>query len=380
METPATERAARALFAVWPELAGRVPWVELGALPTPVQRLDRTAGRLPGGGELWVKRDDRSSPVYGGNKVRTLEALFGLARAEGARRIYSTGAFGSNHAAATVLHARRVGLEPGVILFPQPPSHAALENLRVILAARPRTTALPHWSALPVGMAWVGARDRRAGVRSHLMVPGGATPEGALGYVSAALELARQVERGELPAPKTVLIGVGSTCTSAGLLVGLRAAATLGLGWRAPPKLVSVRVTPWPVTSAARIVALARRTARGLAERLGEPGWAFDRATLARGLEVDGRYLGRGYGHPTPTGIDAIHLFRETAGLELDTTYSGKAAAAALDRLRREGGPLVYWSTKSTAPLPAVREADWRWGPRLMTRWIERAEATCRPG
>lgn len=110
-------------------------WVELGDFPT---RVDRVA--LPRG-ELYVKRDDLSSPVYGGNKVRTLETLFGQALAEGATRIYSTGAFGSNHATATVLHAPRAGLEAGVILFPQPESAAALENLQVILRARPARSA-----------------------------------------------------------------------------------------------------------------------------------------------------------------------------------------------------------------------------------------------
>ena len=75
--------------------------------------------------DAYVKREDESAEVYGGNKVRTLEFLFGEALARGARRIYSTGAFGSNHAAATVLHAPRVGLESGALLFPQPPSRTA---------------------------------------------------------------------------------------------------------------------------------------------------------------------------------------------------------------------------------------------------------------
>ncbi|MCA9607712.1 MAG: pyridoxal-phosphate dependent enzyme [Myxococcales bacterium] len=340
-------------------------WVELGDFPTPVDRVEVR------GGELFVKRDDRSSPIYGGNKVRTLETLFGAAKAHGATRIYSTGAFGSNHATATVLHAPRVDLEAGVILFPQPESAAALENLQVILRARPATVCLPHWSFLPFGMAWVRRRDDRAGVRSTLMVPGGATEVGAFGYVSAALELAAQVDAGDLPAPSQLVIGVGSTCTSAGLLLGLRVAADRGLGWRRPPRLVSARVTPWPVTSVYRIVDLAVRTGRELAARTGDRRFAIDGATLRRGLEVDGRYLGTGYGEPTPEGRAAIRTFRERAGFELDTTYSGKAAACALDRVGR--GPVLFWSTKSTAPLPEVVPADWRWAPPPMVRWIERA-------
>lgn len=358
----------RALLTSWPEL--RVPWIALGDFPTPIAPLEQLAARLGHpGAPLFIKRDDLSSPVYGGNKVRTLEVLFARAKAEGARRIYATGAFGSNHALATVLHARRVDLEPGVILFPQPPSLPALENLRVVLAQRPRTVALPHWSFLPLGMAWA-ARDRQASI----MVPGGATPDGALGYVSAALELAQQVEAGLLPPPRTIVVGVGSTCTSAGLLVGLRAASVLGVGWREPPRLVSVRVTPWPVTSAYRISALAQRTSMHLAWLTRDPRFAFSRWALAAGLDVDATQLGGGYGVPTEAGLEAIRLLRETEGVALDTTYSAKSAASAIARTRAGlDGPLVYWSTKSTAALPPVTDADWRWAPDRMTRWMEAA-------
>ncbi|MEC7518516.1 MAG: pyridoxal-phosphate dependent enzyme [Myxococcota bacterium] len=356
------------------------PWEPLGDFPTPVEPMRETGARLGAPDALWIKRDDLSSPVYGGNKVRTLEALFGLAKARGAARVYSTGAYGSNHATATVLHAPRAGLEPGVILFPQPKSHAAVENLRVMLSRRPALRALPHWSFLPLGMQWQALQDRRAGIEAFQMVPGGATPEGALGYVSAALELALQVEAGEAPRPRQVLLGVGSTCTSAGLLLGLRIAAALGIGWKTPPRIVSVRVTPWPVTSAFRIVGLAVRTGQLLARITGERRWGRSRAELAAGLEVDGGQLGLGYGRPTARGVEAIRWVREAEGLELDTTYSAKAFAAALARARAhaartdEPGPLLYWSTKSTAPLPEVDEADWRWAPRAMTRWIERAQ------
>lgn len=365
----------RALLSAWPALRDVVPWVALGALPTPVERLDRLVAQVGRpGAPLYAKRDDRSSAVYGGNKVRTLELLFGRARAEGATRVWSTGAYGSNHALATVLHAPRAGLEPGVILFPQPASLAAAENLVAVLSARPRLRAIPHWSALPLGMALASVGDRAEGVRSSVMVPGGATPEGALGYVSAGLELAEQVAAGALPAPHTVLVGVGSTCTSAGLLVGLHAARALGLGWREVPRLVAVRVTPWPVTSATRILGLARRTAALLARLTGEPRLRFDPRTLGAGLEVDGTQLGRGYGYPTGAGREALALVQSADGITLDTTYAAKSFAAALQRVRRGlEGPLVWWATKSCALLPPTDEDALRAAPARMRAWLDRA-------
>lgn len=357
------------LFRTWPELAERIDAVALGDFPTPVERLTALEREL-GAAPLYVKRDDLSAQAYGGNKVRTLEVLFGRAKAEGAREIIATGAFGSNHAVATALHARRVGLAPGAVLFPQPPSRAARENFRVTLARAERLVLLPHWSCLPYGM-W-----RARGAGRSVMAPGGATPAGALGYVAAALELAAQVERGELEPPRRVVVGVGSTCTSAGLLVGLAHAARLGVGFREVPELVAVRVSPWPVTSRFRILGLAARASRLLAELAGRASLALSRAELGRGLAIDGAELGPGYGKPSASGRAAIELFRAHGLFELDTTYSGKAAAGFLAGARRNATePSLFWSTKSTRALPLVADAELERAPLAARRWLGHAEA-----
>ncbi len=372
----------RAIFSLWPQLADRVPWLELGELPTPLEPLERVEAALglPTGAGF-IKRDDLTSPLYGGNKVRTLEVLLGEAQSKGAARIVATGAFGSNHAVATLLHAQRIGLEAGALLFPQPPSQAALDNLLATLSATAHATALPHWSALPLGLAAARLRGAPGGGRVSVMVPGGATPLGALGYVSAGIELARQVERGLAP-PEAgeIIVGVGSTCTSAGLLVGLHHAARAGVGWRRPPRLIAVRVTPWPITSAARIARLAEATSRHLALLAGDPRLAIGYGALRAGLEVDRGFIGAGYGEATPSGLEAVEVFQSAMGLALDTTYSGKSAAALIARLRRRTpGPLIFWSTRSTAPLPLPTEADLDRAPRLMRWWIERARRALAP-
>jgi D-cysteine desulfhydrase len=364
--------AARARF---PHLEERLRPVELGAYPTPVERLDELARELGRReGELYAKRDDRSSQVFGGNKVRTLEVLFGEARARGAPRVIATGAYGSNHALATVLHAPRVGLSPGVALFPQPATKASALGLASTLANTTNVVDVFHWATLPFRIARLELRARRPDERAFVMMPGGATPLGALGYVLAAFELAQQVQNGELPAPRRVYVGVGSNATTAGLLLGLVLAAKAGIGFTQPPEVVAVRVTPWPVTSRLRILGLAERTARLLAERSGDPTAVLAPREFAPFLEISGRYLGRGYARPTPEGLAAIELFARLGLFELDTTYSAKAVAAFLDAARTsEPGPLLYWSTRSTAPLPPVRPEDYSHAPERMKRWLEKA-------
>ncbi len=365
-----------ALFEELPALERRVARVALGDFPTPVESLAVLSRELGASTEGWVKRDDISSRVYGGNKVRTLELLFGEARAAGHASVMATGAFGSNHALASALHAPRAGFEPRAVLFPQPISKAAFANLRALTSTGARLSALPHWSALPFGMAWF-ARGANA---PYVMAPGGATPLGALGYVSAGLELGYQIAAGELPVPRRVIVGVGSTCTSAGLLVGLTLAAHLGRGLTAEtqPWLTSVRVSPWPVTSRFRVLALAVRTARLLHALSDGKLPLFARAQLGLRFEVDGRYLGPGYGEPSAAGDEAEALWQALSLPALDGTYSAKAAARVVAGLRAsEAGSLLFWSTKSSVPLPAAAPpASPAQVPLRIRDWLTRAERT----
>eukprot|EP00662_Eupelagonemidae_sp_cell21_P057156 gene57156-biopygen1247 len=55
-------------------------------------------------------------------------------------------------------------------------------------------------------------------------MPGGNNPTGALGHVGAALELAEQVAD-----PDAIFLALGSSCTTAGLCVGVAAARRCGL-------------------------------------------------------------------------------------------------------------------------------------------------------
>jgi 1-aminocyclopropane-1-carboxylate deaminase/D-cysteine desulfhydrase-like pyridoxal-dependent ACC family enzyme len=74
---------------------------------------------------------------------------------------------------------------------------------------------------------------------------------------------------------------------------------------------------------------------------------------LAR-IEVRHDYIGRGYGHETADGRRAGELFA-AAGIQLDPTYTAKAAAGFLDALeRRPARPHLFWHTLSAAepPLP----------------------------
>lgn len=339
-----------------PGLAARIPWVRLGEWPTPIRPVALA------GDTVWVKDEGASSPLYGGNKIRCLEAWFGHARERGARKIWAIGAYGSNHAIATALHAPRAGLEAAAIVFPQPTSEWAVENCTALLATGCEIVRVANVALMPFVALRIARRERDA----VMMSPGGATPIGTPGAVSGVLELADQIAAGELPPPRCIVVGVGSACTIAGLVAGLALAHAIGV-WRWPvPRVHGVRVTPWPVTAPLRVADLAARTLARL-ERLGGPRVAIGRRELLARFVIDGREIGAGYGRPTARGARATELLE---GPRLDGVYSAKAAAALL-RLHAAGvGPLVFWASKSHVLLPQPALDDLRDRPPRIMRWL----------
>lgn len=334
----------------WPKLA--LPRVPLVAPFTPLELHEGLSAAA--GGELWIKRDDLTHPIYGGNKVRKLERLLGEAIAQGADTIVTSGAAGSHHVLATALFAKKHNLAVHAILVPQPASEHVTLDLRAMLAQGAELHPVSYLSAVPAATAALLARLRLTGRRPYLVPPGGSNGTGALGYVEAGLELAQQLLERRLPEPEAVVVPLGSGGTLAGLAVGLAAAGCL-------LPIVGVRVTPRGLVGRAFLLAQIR----AVIERLRALDDRFPRvATLASGLyRIEEGELGQGYGLPTPAARDAMRL-AEAHGLHLDATYTGKTMATALRLLRGEGDPskklarVLYVHTLSSAPLrPLVEHA-----------------------
>ena len=338
------------LFRRYPEARHRLPHLPLGQFPTPVERLGEL-GEAIGVPGLWIKRDDKSGTLYGGNKVRKLEFLLGDALARGHDRVWTVGAIGSHHCLATALYAREHGLTPGILHYPQPITEHVLDNLRALSTTRPEVE-LVSVKALPGSMIKARLKDwLRRNPDVYSIPGGGSSPVGALGYVSAALELGRQVEEGRLPEPDFVVVAAGTCGTLAGLTLGIKLA-----GLRT--HVLGVRVVDRVLANVPVVLGLARRTATLLRE-----------ASIPEVPEVESgdftmlqRYFGRGYGEPTREGRRAVALARQYADVTLEPTYTGKAFAAILgerDRMALTGRQILYWHTLSSADLAGhIARAD----------------------
>ena len=332
MNAPATRPA---LFERFPDLEGCVEWTPLGAGHTPVERLDTKS--WPGAPEIWVKRDDRADAVYGGNKVRTLEFLIG----GGAGPVITVGPTGSHHVLATALHAESLGRPCYALLTPQRMT-AHHEEIHARLTRR-CAGILSLQSGYPrrfgPGLLRDLARLLVPAKRARIVGPGGASPRGTLGHVSAGIELADQIRRAELPHPREVFVPFGTGGTASGLALGFALA-----GMRTP--VVAVRVVPRPIGLRAVLTFKAVRTWRLLHDR----GLCAPLPDLR--LRVEHRFAGPGYAHPTPEAERALDR-AAAAGLPLETTYTAKAFAALLHHAEtRPGGPRLFIQTYAGSVRP----------------------------
>jgi D-cysteine desulfhydrase len=248
----------------------------------------------------------------------------------------------TNHGLATALYAREYGMRCVLVLVDQPVDSHVEAQLERIRGSGARVYMTHDALRTVLAVPWLVTRYAQARPpRPPYLVPtGGSSPVGALGFVEAGLELAAQVEAGELPEPAAIVMALGSGGTAAGLLLGTRLG---GLRSRLVPVLVNDKLR----LSERTVLRLARRT-RALLERRGArvPAVEFGSGDL----EVVRGWLGGGYGHPTPEADEAIALAAETEGLRLEPVYTGKAVAALLG-LGRTGklpaGPVLYWHTHS---------------------------------
>lgn len=327
----------RALFRALPQVCNHIPWVPLAHLPTPVEPLP-----IDGATDMWIKRDDYSGSPYGGNKVRKLEFLLGAAKARGARRLITVGAAGSHHALATAIYGRALGFDVTLVLFPQPLTPHVRDTMLLDCAYGAELRFTRRMETVPAALFAASLRYRNQG--AYIIPAGGSDAIGTLGYVDAALELAEQVARGEVPAPASVVIAAGTLGSAAGLALGFEIG---GL----KTQVKAIRITSRIVANE-RALARLIRGAEVLLNRAGAQLQVADRAIQR--VEIVHGHIGTGYGRDTAEGSRATALFARM-GVHLDPTYTAKAAGAFMQYIHSAEKPVLFWQTLSAAePVDAL--------------------------
>lgn len=286
--------------------------LDLAHLPTPLFRSDALDALV--GARVWVKRDDMTGGAESGNKIRKLEYLLAAALEQGADTVITCGGFQSNHARATALLARRLGLRPVLLLrtlsSPPPTPDTGNALIDALAGAEIRAISPEQYRRRDALMAEVATELAAKGARPYVIPEGGSSGLGSLGYVDAMREVGEQLARGEQGAPRrfdAVVHACGSGGTAAGVALG---AALYGIA----PAVLAMAVCD-DVAYFERVIARLIAEARPL----------LDAPPADAPLRIVDAYKGPGYAVATTEQLRFIGAVARACGLVLDPVYTGKA-------------------------------------------------------
>lgn len=329
------------LFREYPELAAALDPVALASLPTPVEALPAI------GPHAWIKRDDLTHSVYGGNKIRKLEFVLAEIRRRKATQVITLGATGTNSGIAASMVCAQEGIPCTILMFPQPNSPTVQANQRWMKHFHAR---MEHYRSLWGAVLRYYLHPRRLQRDAYFLFAGCSNPVSTFGYVNAVFELREQIRNGECPEPAEIIVPVSSASTLAGLTLGV---ALAGLNTRVTGiRVAAEKLGPFAACTAGVVKNLENAALKIMRQHV--PALALQEAPA---VHMNGDYFGPGYGNATPEASRAMTLFREHTGLALESTYSGKAAAAFLDRLECTSKPVLFWNTFNSRPLPSAKGA-----------------------
>ena len=321
----------------FPLLGNSLPRMALADLPTPVEAVEANFGKARR--TLFLKRDDLTGSLHGGNKLRKLEYILPRAREKSCRRIATFGAVGSNSALATALYARQCGFECTCFLMHQAktPDIAATLNLHLR-----NDTELVRYGG-PYAKRLRTLREHLWGRHAWVVPMGCSSWRGTVGFVAAGLELAAQIDTGAIAKPDRIYVGTGTMGTAVGLGIGLAIAAL-------DTEVHAVRVSDTVITNEARMHKLAVKTL-SMMQGLGAP-LPDDLGKRLR-IRLRHEFFGGGYAHSTPEAEQAIAFAATELGLTLETTYTGKALAALMADMTATGNEsmkVLFWHTYAGKP------------------------------
>lgn len=360
------------LFEQYPLLREKLAYVPLGEFPTPVQTLERLGAEL-GVSQFYIKRDDLSGRVYGGNKPRKLEFILGNALRSKAQEVITFGGAGSNHALATAIYARQVGLKSISMLMPQPNARYVRRNLLMshycgaeLHLCGAELESVRNMPLVYAATAYQFLRHRlKKGRLPHFISPGGSSPFGVTGFVNAALELRKQIMAGEMLEPEYIYVACGTMGTAAGLILGLKAA-------NLNSRVVSVGVCSEKFVNVREMIKLINKT-NSLLHSLDAsfPRFEFPETDI----DIRHDYFGQRYALFTDEGMEAVSLMRECEGIKLDGTYTGKTLAALIDDAKNgslRGKAVLFWNTLNSKDFSdAISNLDYHDLPRCFHHYFE---------
>lgn len=292
-----------------------IPSIKLANLPTPLEEAQRLAGKI-GLLKLYIKRDDLTGLAGGGNKARKLEYDFARIVNGGYDVVITAGGIQSNHARMTAAAARKLGIDIKLVLGG--PDYDILKGnllLDVLFGAEIRYLVDDDSNDhLTIAMEKWADELLSKGFKPYVIPIGGSTGLGALGYVKAMHELARQFTGDKVQ----IILGVGSCGTFAGTILGCKI-------FLPDSRVIGVSVSRNSVAITNRTKEIIRESAQLI---------NYDIDTNLLRVECYDNYFTE-YGTITKEGEQAIYECAYNEGILLDPIYTGKVMVGLIDLVKK---------------------------------------------
>ena len=325
------------------ERTTRLPRVNLAHLPTPLEEVPRFAKEL-GGPRIFIKRDDCTGMLMGGNKTRHNEFLLGEALRQQADVVVWGAGVQSNNCRQTAAACNKLGLD--CLLFLSRASHNddIQGNLLLdhLMGAEVHVIDEPLGPELDEVLLAKAAELKKAGRKPFVWDRITGRPIAAISYALCLAEILDQA-RAQSFELKTIYAAAAGA-TGAGLALGKAV-----LGWPGKIRLLCPIRWPWDTPADLAEVANAAAALLDLPHRL-----------TAKDIDIRDDYIGAGYGSVTSAGRDAMKLLAHTEGILLDPIYTAKAMAGLIDDIHNKRlGPddtAVFIHTGGTPAVFAYRD------------------------
>jgi 1-aminocyclopropane-1-carboxylate deaminase/D-cysteine desulfhydrase-like pyridoxal-dependent ACC family enzyme len=324
----------------------RLPRYPLGQFPTALEPLPRFSQAL-GGPQVFIKRDDCTGLVFGGNKTRHNEFLMADALAQQADLFVWGAGIQSNNCRQTAAACAKAGLGCHLVLGRGGPSKGPEPlqgNLLLdhLVGAHVEIVEEKIGPDLDARIAAVAEKHRREGRRVYFWDKDRVKPLAAVSYAVCLVEILQQSQAAGFEAAAIYVSSAGST--GAGLVMGAAA-----LGWKQPIR--SVAPIRWPFDTQADMADIARVAGRLI---------GLDLPIETGDVDVTFDFIGPAYGEVSAAGLEALTLLARTEGILVDPIYSGKALAGLISDVRSgrwsRDDRLVFIHTGGTPALFAYSE------------------------
>ncbi len=287
--------------------------ISLAQDPTPLQTIKFE------GKSFLIKRDDLTGCELSGNKVRKLEYLVADAKRKKADVVFTCGGDQSNHARATVIAAKKIGLNSKLFLWGKEKS-SCNGNLFLNKMYGADIKYLNKKEYGKVNDLMFSERQSllKKKQNAYVIPEGGSTTLGIWGYVNFINELKNQINLKQI---NSIVAASGSGGTAAGMIVGA-AINKLDL------KIVAVNVLYSKEVIRKKILQLAEGCILDF-----KLNYKINPDNL---VILDG-YSEEGYKKISKSKIKMIRRFAEETGILFDPAYTGKAFTAYYENYLSKG-------------------------------------------